>query len=200
MKFKIRDIKKNEYGPFEIKDVIHKISPQTHIKFEGENKWQIAGHIKLFQDEFKKKKINSYLPKGRIGRSNYFGYSVLIYFLFFILQNLLSMFNDRSSITSITVTWIFAVFWHVLLLIVLYAKVVFVVRRLHDLSLSGLWCILALPIIPIADLILIFWPGTSGKNKYGHNPKYKPIIKSKNNPDYHNEVKNTSVKKTITKK
>lgn len=194
MKLKTRDIKKREYGPFEMEDVIHKIYPQTQIKFEGEDKWQIAGDLKLFQEEFKKRKINSYLPKGRISGSTYFAYSLLIYLSIRILGGLTSMLAD-ASITSTIVARIIIVFLVVFFLIVLYAKVVLVVRRLHDLSLSGLWCILALPIIPLADLLLFFWPGKKGKNKYGQNPKYRPVTGSTSNAASNKKTKDTFVKK-----
>lgn len=40
-----------------------------------------------------------------------------------------------------------------------------VVRRLHDINLSGWWSILVY-LVPICIFILCFWPGTPGPNRY----------------------------------
>ena len=42
-----------------------------------------------------------------------------------------------------------------------------IIRRLHDLNLSGWWCLGLLPLYPVAILFLCLWKGTPGPNKYG---------------------------------
>ena len=52
-----------------------------------------------------------------------------------------------------------------------------VIRRLHDMSLSGWWLFLAvwLSIALVINVVffvgLFFWPGTAGDNKYGPVPQ-----------------------------
>lgn len=41
------------------------------------------------------------------------------------------------------------------------------VRRFHDMNLSGWWFILAILFPPFVTLVLCFWPGTRGYNRFG---------------------------------
>ena len=119
--------------------------------------------------------------KGRANRKEYVIF-VAIYFILesimditelTIKQDLLKMF---ITITIITVLAYLAI-----------PSITIIVRRLHDLNLSGFWIFLDIPIIMIlyllkhqnigitvswiASLILLLFKGTKGTNKYGEEPK-----------------------------
>lgn len=119
--------------------------------------------------------------KGRANRKEYVIF-VAIYFILesiiditelTIKQDLLKMF---ITITIITVLAYLAI-----------PSITIIVRRLHDLNLSGFWIFLDIPIIMIlyllkhqnigitvswiVSLILLLFKGTKGTNKYGEEPK-----------------------------
>ena len=109
-------------------------------------------------------------PKGRFGRIQYLGYSMVISFATGILMALFSAVLAATGVKEEAGV--------IISLVVLYAalipiSVIFVIRRLHDLNRSG-WFTLAffIPFVNfIIALMLLFMPGTKGANNYGPPPR-----------------------------
>lgn len=104
------------------------------------------------------------LFRGRLGRLDYFLYKLLVFILpsiFFVLVPLFG--NGEISDGFVIVFIIIAVFF---VYPFLFAGIV---RRFHDMEMSGFWFFAALiPLVSlIFSLILLFKKGTSGVNKYG---------------------------------
>lgn len=60
-----------------------------------------------------------------------------------------------------------------IMLIFVIIMAIQVVKRLHDMNMSGWWyLILFIPFVNILfGLFIMFYPGTKGKNNYGYNPR-----------------------------
>ncbi len=94
-------------------------------------------------------------PKGRLGPLSYISYYNAMLFSFLLI-----------SLVFVKIS-LFIVF--PLMVVVIYATYVLVIKRLHDLGLSG-WFLLTLfvPIISLFfGLALLFVPGQKTVNKYG---------------------------------
>jgi len=111
---------------------------------------------------------------GRLGRLRYFGYSVMISVLLFIVLGiamavLAPMMSASPEAAGATVMGVYGAV--VILSIVI--SVFLGVQRLHDMGYSGwLWLLLLVPIVNVLmSLFMLFAPGTDGENAYGLPPK-----------------------------
>ena len=133
---------------------------------------------------------------GRINRLSYFLRVLLIIFGAFIIGFVLGFIY---GLTGSSVSLVFLIPVGIVVSIAIFiACVSLVIRRLHDLNLSGIWYFVILGIgvtsslldqifgelAPISSvviflnvisiiifLVLLFWPGTRGPNNYGNDPK-----------------------------
>lgn len=97
--------------------------------------------------------------KGRARRQEYWMY-MLVYFILSIVTSIIDSIIGMQILSGI------------LGLALLIPSIAIGVRRLHDISKSGWFLLLAL--IPIVNLYLIYLlvqDGTPGSNEYGANPK-----------------------------
>ena len=95
---------------------------------------------------------------GRARRSEYW-YFVLFHFLFAILFSVIDIQLETGFIYPIYVIG------------VLIPSIAVAVRRMHDLSKSGWYCL-----IPFYNLILACTEGTTGINKFGADPKRSELL------------------------
>ncbi|MBL8471060.1 MAG: DUF805 domain-containing protein [Rhodocyclaceae bacterium] len=98
-------------------------------------------------------KLNLFSTAGRIGRLRYIAYGWGIAFVIMAVAGLLAAFTHPAVLGL-----------GYLVLIVL--QVMLTVKRCHDFNASG-WLAL-LMFVPIANLIVIFYPGTDGPNRFGN--------------------------------
>src|SRR5690606_37102973 len=108
--------------------------------------------------------FNPFRFDGRIGRLQYFGFSVIWGVLLTVVAMALGFSASMSGLSAAGS----ASFW-LLFLVYVVATVSYGVRRLHDLDKSGWWYLLSF--VPLANvvlgLILLFGPGTPGANRFG---------------------------------
>lgn len=101
---------------------------------------------------------------GRLGRLGYF-FTTLACWLLLALPGY--YFMQAESLPSFFVPSI--LFW-ILGWVVMFWGFLWLwcatVRRLHDMDLSGFWCILVY-LFPVSMIVLWVWPGTFGPNRYG---------------------------------
>ena len=104
-----------------------------------------------------------YSPRGRFGRLSYLAWMMVTAFLFGIVMIPL---GTLASAAGGEIGMIFLMFSYVPLLLL---TIVYGVRRLHDMSLSG-WLSL-LVIVPVLNvvfgLVLMLAPGTRAVNRFG---------------------------------
>lgn len=110
-------------------------------------------------------KFNPFRFDGRIGRLQYFGFGVIWGLIIFMI----ALFVGISAGDSGDVSAGGSLAMLGLLITHSFATVSYGIRRLHDFDKSGWWYLLAF--VPFANfvigLILLFAPGTHGKNRYG---------------------------------
>lgn len=95
---------------------------------------------------------------GRAGRKEFWGTQIFVYALFFLVcRRLDAAFFPAGGVAAL----FFCGCW-------LVPGLALAVRRAHDCGWSGKWLCLAvfLPLAPLLWLILAFWPGTAGPNRY----------------------------------
>ena len=97
-------------------------------------------------------RLNLFSPAGRIGRVRYLTYSMGI--------GLLIMFIGGIVIALTTPLLAIAVY-----AAIVYVHVMLTIKRSHDFNVSG-WLSLLL-IVPLANLLFFFVPGTDGANRFG---------------------------------
>lgn len=119
------------------------------------------------------------LFKGRLNRLNYFISAVLYYLVAYFanlaLSSLIKPFGpgilqnfSSGHLWSGSFIWLFI---SALLVIIILSLILcsLVIRRLHDINVSGWWILLIL--VPLANIIgplfLFFKKGTEGSNRYG---------------------------------
>jgi uncharacterized membrane protein YhaH (DUF805 family) len=102
-------------------------------------------------------------PKGRLGRKNYF----IRFLLLSITGGILSVVSEGSNEGTIIV------FLSLITIVCSIFAIIQVVKRLHDINMSGwYWLLFFIPLINlIFGLYLLFKDGTYGANKYGEDPK-----------------------------
>ena len=91
---------------------------------------------------------------GRIGRARYIAYGTGFYLLFGVLAALSALLGDLGGVLMI-------VLWLALLVI----AIMLTIQRCHDFNVTG-WLSL-LMLVPLANLIFLFIPGTDGPNRFG---------------------------------
>lgn len=113
--------------------------------------------------------VRIFSASGRLGRVRYLGYVMAVYLVLMVVVGGLAgltmgMRGGRGDpgallYVPIVIGYIAMIVMHFL----------FAIQRLHDFEAPGWWSLLAL--VPVANLILalvlLFKPGTDGRNKYG---------------------------------
>ncbi len=116
--------------------------------------------------------LNAYFShRGRLGRLNYFLYSLAlgIFCAIFFggMQFVLPPENAQQTASGMEI--VFALLMLIVALVVLFASVILAIKRFHDLDKSGWWYLIA--IIPIVNILvgiyLLFFKGTEGPNRFG---------------------------------
>ncbi len=116
--------------------------------------------------------------QGRSRRSEYWWVALFTFLVAFVLMLLASVLGGLDPSTGETgpLYFVFAGLLGLFYLATLIPSVALMIRRLHDVNLSG-WLVL-LCFVPIVNilaalglLIVCFVPGTAGPNKYGPDPK-----------------------------
>lgn len=106
---------------------------------------------------------NPFSFNGRIRRLEY-GLSVIIYFVYIILEQMVLVGTAASS--SAPISPVAAILFLLLFIPVLWFVLAQNAKRCHDVGVSGWW-----QLIPFYGLWLLFADGESGPNEYGDNPK-----------------------------
>jgi uncharacterized membrane protein YhaH (DUF805 family) len=103
-------------------------------------------------------------PSGRIGRLRFLAYGLALYVIFvvaaFLFGFVSAMVGRDSALMSALAVLGFVAY--------LFAAIVLIVQRSHDMDMSGWWSIAAL--IPIVGLVWVFKGGTRGANRWGAPP------------------------------
>lgn len=130
----------------------------------------------------------------RLNRAPFWGYSILVWLLFFLFITLISaLFLSSWNNTSMdTVTWpwlaISGILFLILYVIMIWINTAISVKRLHDLDKT--WWMILLSFIPLINIyiaiLLWFIKWTEWKNQYGEDPLWnnwanENITKSKEN-------------------
>lgn len=113
--------------------------------------------------------ISPFSFQGRIGRLQYFGWSLVFSILVWLAGTVLNLlFGGEPSVQTRTgaISGSAYIFSSVAFFVITASLGV---RRLHDMNANGWWYLLAF--IPgvsfIFGLVLLFAPGTPGANQYG---------------------------------
>lgn len=117
--------------------------------------------------------------KGRLGRWQYFKYTLIIYIIFgppiyWSYMQLLE--NGKQMFSAALLSWC--------LVFIVWSSLAIQARRFHDLEKSGRWVLLNFLVMPdggtlstIAAWALSIWllvfKGTDGQNEYGEDPLKK---------------------------
>ena len=110
---------------------------------------------------------------GRIGRLAYFLRGIVLYLavmfatLMFVLINGFTKFSHTLEVMSFDEAII--PFYCITFPFHLWSNACLAVKRLHDLNMSGWWCVAHfIPVLSFfIEILLLFFRGTSGINKYG---------------------------------
>lgn len=104
--------------------------------------------------------------QGRINRKKYTLLLVMYIFVVLIVKLILSslVYTDNNSIHDYSIYNIFLVY-------IFYQYSSIICKRLHDLDVSGWWCMWYFLFPPI-QIALCFFKGTPGPNRYGQPPEY----------------------------
>lgn len=99
--------------------------------------------------------VRVFSVSGRIGRARYIAYSVGFYLLFGFVGGVLAVVFGQVGTVVTLLAWIaLAVVGFML-----------TIQRCHDFNASGWLSLLVL--VPLANLIFLFIPGTDGPNRFG---------------------------------
>ena len=98
--------------------------------------------------------VKVFSAAGRIGRARYIAYGTAFYILFGLLA-LLSGFLGAVGGVLMIVLWI----------AILVIAFLLTIQRCHDFNVTG-WLSL-LMLVPLANLVFLFIPGTDGPNRFG---------------------------------
>ena len=110
-------------------------------------------------------------PKGRFGRLSYLAWYMVVSLAFVLVAVVIALlggfFAQAGPPADLPVVALLLLV--PLGLFVAYILIVFAIRRLHDMNLSGWWLLLFLiPIVNvIPGLVLILGPGSDGGNNFG---------------------------------
>jgi uncharacterized membrane protein YhaH (DUF805 family) len=113
--------------------------------------------------------------KGRFGRLSYIAWALAASFLVNIVQFVVMMVIgvgagvSGSSDAATAGGGIAMVLTFVFALVVMVVTIIFFIRRLHDIDLSGWWALLML--VPLVNFVFglyaVIKPGTAGVNRFG---------------------------------
>jgi uncharacterized membrane protein YhaH (DUF805 family) len=111
-------------------------------------------------------------PSGRFGRLSYIAWAMLVSLSLNLIQIVLGAVLGVSSVDAqqpgiaMAVVGVITI---VLAIVTVVATVLFVIRRLHDIELSGWWVLLGL--VPLVNLIfglfVLIKPGDADANRFG---------------------------------
>ncbi len=109
-------------------------------------------------------RLNLFSAEGRIGRVRYLGYSIgLTLLLYAVGAALIGLaFAVLGEGAGSTIAILLAVVGYILLMVI---QVLLTIKRAHDFDSSGWMSLLML--VPLANLVFLFIPGTKGRNRYG---------------------------------
>lgn len=99
--------------------------------------------------------VKLFSVSGRIGRARYIAYGFGLYFIFGVVAGIAGAALGNAGVVVLGIAWI--------ALIVL--GFMLTIQRCHDFNTSG-WLSL-LMLVPLANLIFLFIPGTDGPNRFG---------------------------------
>lgn len=106
---------------------------------------------------------------GRIGREVFWLANILcaLVTLPFVRSQLMLAVDGETGTVVVN-----SAFGAILLLVLLWAEVALIVKRLHDRGLTGWFCLfLAIPFVSIVGFIIVgLMPGTPGANPFGAAP------------------------------
>jgi uncharacterized membrane protein YhaH (DUF805 family) len=99
--------------------------------------------------------VKLFSVSGRIGRARYLAYGFGLYFVFIFAAGMLAAALGQAGMPVMVVAWLaLAVIGFML-----------TIQRCHDFNVSG-WLSL-LMLVPLANLIFLFIPGTDSANRFG---------------------------------
>lgn len=99
--------------------------------------------------------VKVFSVSGRIGRARYIAYGIGFYLLITIVGTVLAALLGQAGVIALVLMW-------VALLVIGF---MLTIQRCHDFNTSGWLSLLVL--VPLANLIFWFIPGTDGVNRYG---------------------------------
>jgi len=99
--------------------------------------------------------VRVFSVSGRIGRARYIAYGIGFYLLITIVGTVLAAMLGQAGVIALALMWAALVVIGFMLTI----------QRCHDFNTTG-WLSL-LMLVPIANLVFWFIPGTDGQNRYG---------------------------------
>jgi uncharacterized membrane protein YhaH (DUF805 family) len=99
--------------------------------------------------------VKVFSTKGRIGRARYIAYGAVFYLAIWIVAGVIAAFLGREAWVAIVLAW----------LAIMTIGFLLTIQRCHDFNTSGWLSLLVL--VPLANLIFWFIPGTEGPNRYG---------------------------------
>ncbi|HEB58951.1 MAG TPA: DUF805 domain-containing protein [Gammaproteobacteria bacterium] len=121
--------------------------------------------------------VKIFSAAGRMGRLRYIAYNLLATVVFFVIYIVAAMiFGAMAGAMGVAGSpegamfgggLIFVIFL-VLFILALVLKFMWAVQRSHDMNTSG-WLSLIL-LVPLAEFVFWFAPGTDGENQYGPPP------------------------------
>jgi len=109
-------------------------------------------------------------PAGRFTRLSYLGWGMLLGLLYLGVQLMIGIVLGAATAgPPEAAEGVGAAAVSILGLVAMVAmigfSIVFTIRRCHDFNASGWWALLTL--IPLANLVFYFIPGTQGPNRFG---------------------------------
>lgn len=122
---------------------------------------------------FRKCFANKYAAfKGRSNRKEYIIFSIIVE-LFLLLAPILALSVEKKYGTHSDIFIFLAVFFTLISLTLIVPLTSVTIRRPHDINHSGWWILIGvIPYGILLSIILFFYPGTPGANKYGEPPAY----------------------------
>lgn len=130
-----------------------------------------ASNVETSGEGFDETPWNS--PEGRIGRLKYLGMTLALNLSFagwFLLYSVF-LFLVPSEETRDIIREIFMTLLFVMLLFGTAFHFIFMIKRLHDLGVSGWFSLLSFVFSVFMVLFLLLWPGNKGSNKFGPPPR-----------------------------
>ena len=103
--------------------------------------------------------VRLFAVSGRIGRLRYVAYSVFLWFVCVVLSGILSAILMPISTAAGTLAGLLP------LLAMIVLGFMLTIQRCHDFNVTG-WLSL-LMLVPLANLVFLFIPGTDGPNRFG---------------------------------